>query len=176
MPLSDDDVARVIEFFALTQPEEEKLARSLLHRGGRVIDAWGPLQMAVWHLVVQYKNWFLVLHSERGFGDLAIITPATNSRNYWAHARPIGLAIFVWARANGVSYRLDTSDDIEHDLSAYGGDALDWLVGERVQILRRVHEVWLEGKHSNRRLQGDALKESHAATIVDMEEAAALNV
>jgi len=127
-PFDEDDVDRVLAFFDRHQPEEARFARSLLDRGGSVIEAWGPEQMAVSHLVIRYGTWEIMLHTERGYREsLRIAHRVAPPDPAWNEFRPFGLAILAWARAHGAPVRLDGPTDLDHDLVAYGLDTLDWL-------------------------------------------------
>ncbi|WP_134321697.1 hypothetical protein [Cumulibacter soli] len=139
-------VGRVLEYLAENKPDAAQFARSLLNRGGLVIEAFGPVQMAVHHLRIQYKNWYVVFHGERGRVEAVALRRATARRtaaeNYW----PIGLAVLAWARSQGVPFRLDRLESLDHDLAAHGIDALDWLDDGNEPVLERLYAVWRDGQ------------------------------
>lgn len=169
-----ENVPSVIEYVSRQQPEVAQFAQLLLGDGGRVLTSWGPKQMAVWHLEIQRGNWVVLLRSERGFTDPATVARAVNdsspSLNDYFH---MGLAVFAWARATGVPFRLDEPDDFDHDLVECGCHALDWLNEGNGDALDRVYGAWIEYRHNYWGLEGEALRTLQADSVAAMEDAAA---
>lgn len=169
-----ENVPSVIEYVSRQQPEVAQFAQLLLDDGGRVLTSWGPKQMAVWHLEIQRGNWVVLLRSERGFTDPATVARAVNdsspSFNDYFH---MGLAVFAWARANEVPFRLDEPDDFDHDLVEYGRHALDWLAEGNGDALDRVYGAWIEYRHNYWGLEDEALRTLQAESVSAMEDAAA---
>src|SRR5690606_11637009 len=96
----ESDVHRVLAHLAGEQPEAAQLARSLVDRGDLVVEAWGPLQMAVYHLVVRHGSWDVMFRSERGFADAVSVARPKPPRTPWESYRPLGLAVLAWARSH----------------------------------------------------------------------------
>ena len=164
---------RVLDYWATADPEIAQFARLLIDDGCRVLEAWGPEQMAVWHLELQRGDWIVQFHSERGFPESAQVVRYTDPSPHWDNYRPMRLAIFAWARANGVPFRLDDPDDFEHDLVAHGRDVLDWLNEGHDELLERVYGAWYAYQLARRRLDGEALRALQANAITAMEAAVA---
>ncbi|WP_420111497.1 hypothetical protein [Pseudactinotalea sp.] len=167
----DGDVDRVLAYVMEARPDTGELARSLLERGGLVIEAWGPLQMAVYHLEVRRGNWEVMFHSERGHVEAASFRragPPTREK-----CRPIGLAVLAWARSHDVTFRLETLADLDQDLAAHGADALDWLDAGNEPVVERLYQAWWDGVqrigYSSARLRDPQLA---ADVIARLEEAA----
>ncbi|MFK3670565.1 hypothetical protein ACI2IX_10360 [Leifsonia aquatica] len=170
-PAAADAVSAFLDYYAQQRPEEARFARLLLDDGGRVVSAWGPEQMAVWHLEVQRGDMLVMFHSERGYAEWPRVVRSAVHRPHWDEYRPIGLGVFAWARAHGVPFRLDDPDDVDHDLVAHGRDALDWLDRGGDAPLQRVYQAWLGDRLT--RGAGDASRpRSHA--VAAMEAAAAV--
>ncbi|MFS0853483.1 hypothetical protein [Microbacterium sp. 179-I 3D4 NHS] len=161
----------MIEYLGEQRPDAARFARLLLDDGGTVITSWGPVQMAVWHLEVRRGEWIVEFHSERGFTEPPAIGRVTGSETVSRGHRPLGLAVFAWARATGVPFRLDTPDDFDHDLVEHGRDALDWLDAGDGAVLDRVHEVWREYRRACAGLDGEQLALLRAEGVGDMEKA-----
>lgn len=166
-------VRTVLEYLATTEPEVVDFARLLLDDGGRVLEAWGPQQMAVWRLVVQRGAWQVRFHSERGYAEGASIARSTNPPPRFDDHRSIGLAIFAWARANGVPFRLAEPDNFDHGLVAHGRDALDWLNQGHDEDLERVFRAWYAYRSALGRRDGEALRALKVGSVRAMEDAAA---
>ncbi len=171
-PFGLRDVERVLAYFVEKQPEEVQLIRTLMGRGSPVIEAFGPVQMAVYGLTVQHGGWDVIMHSERGFPDWVVIRRTNSSLPPGDGFRPLGLAVFAWARAHGAPFRLTSPTDFDHELAAYGPDALDWLESGHEESLERLYRVWVADRHlpahlgsawRNRRLRKQAVARLEAA-------------
>ncbi|GAB3122558.1 hypothetical protein [Glaciibacter psychrotolerans] len=167
-----NNVPNVLDYFATQEPEIAQFAQLLLTDGGNVLAAWGPVQMAVWHLDVQRGDWIVRFHSERGFVEWVTVARAASPSPQWDDFRPIGLSIFIWARANGVPFRLDEPDDIDHDLVAHGRDALDWLSEGHDESFEQVYQAWIGYRHARGGRDGDAVRSLQAHVLATMEAAA----
>lgn len=138
-----------------------------------MLEAWGPEQMAVWHLELQRGDWIVQFHSERGFPESAKVVRSTDPSPHWDDYRPMGLAIFAWARANGLPMRLDDPDDFVHDLATHGRDVLDWLNEGHDEVLERVFGAWHAYQLARHPLDGEALRALQASAVIAMEASVA---
>jgi len=168
-PPAADAVAAFLDDYAQQRLEAARFARLLLDDGSRVVSACGPEQMAVWHLEVQRGGMLVMFHSERGYAEWPRIVRSSVPGPHWDEYRPIGLAVFAWARAHGVPFRLDGPDDFDHDLEAYGRDALDWLDRVGDAPLQRVYQAWIDDRLA-RGARDESRQRSHA--VAAMEAAA----
>lgn len=162
---------RVLDYWATADPEIAQFARLLIDDDCRVLEAWGPEQMAVWHLELQRGNWIVQFHSERGAPEWARVVRATDPSPHWDNYRHMGLAIFAWARANAVPMRFDHPDDLEHDLMAHGRKVLDWLNDGHEEVLERVYGAWYAYQLARHRLGGEAVRALQANAVIAMEAA-----
>lgn len=166
-------VPKLLDYLATIAPETAAFAQLLIDDGGAVRSAWGPEQMAVWDLVIRRGNWLVRFHCERGIADQVAVARATNPLPRFDDYGPIGLAIFVWARAARKPFRLSIPVDFDHDLVDYGRAALDWLDEGHEETLQRVSRVYRESLNGNYRLDADAHPALQLATIAAMEAAVA---
>lgn len=101
--------------------------------------------MAVYHLEIRRGNWDVMFHSERGHVEAASVRRAGPPRTPREKFRPIGLTVLAWAKSHDVPFRLETLADLDHDLAAYGADALDWLDAGNEPVVDRLYQAWREG-------------------------------
>jgi len=165
-------VAVFLDYLASKQPEAAQFAHLLLDDGAAVLDIWGPQQMDVWHLDLRRGDWIVRFHIERGIAEWARVARAMVPPLPWDSYQWIGLAIFAWARATGVPFRLTDPDDIWHDLEAHGRAALDWLNEGNHQTLDRVDAVWMGYQRARLGLQNTTILNGLQVEWVTAMEAA----
>ena len=166
--MTDTDLAldALPEFLAHLEARDADaaaFARHLLDAGAVVRSLWGPVQMDVRELTLQRGDMIVRFGVERGFSDGVLIGRADAGDD--ANLRPIALAVFAWARANGIPLQLDDPDRIEADLIAVGIAAIDWVGAGNDDIVTRVRGAWLEHRRRLDRLQGRTRGRPDAAEL-----------
>ncbi|MCR2791660.1 hypothetical protein NQ156_01120 [Microbacterium sp. zg.Y625] len=147
-----DALAGFLEHLDPRDAAAAAFARHLLDAGAVVRSLWGPVQMDVRGLSVQRGDMIVRFGVERGFSDGVLIGRADAADE--SGLRPIALAVFAWARANGIPLQLDDPDGIEVDLVTVGIPALDWVGAGNDDAVHRVHRAWFEHRRRLDRLQG----------------------
>jgi hypothetical protein len=167
------NLPRFLDHLAPRDAEAAEFARLILDDGWAVRSFWGPEQMDVWELDLGRGDWFVQFRIERGFSDGIRVARADGDRPPLDDFRSLGFAVFAWARANRVPFRLDSPDDVNHDLVAHGRAALDWLNEEHGGTFDRVWAAWYAYRRDFGRLKGEALLLARTAALAAMEDAAA---
>jgi hypothetical protein len=172
-PLDVTNLPRFLDHLASRDEQATEFARLLLDDEWAVSSFWGPEQMDVWELVLRRGGWFVQFRIERGFSEGVRVARADGDLPLLDDYRSLGLAVFAWARAHRVPFRLGSPDDVNHDLVAHGRAALDWLREGHGGTLDRVSAAWYRYRLVRAGLEGEALVLARAAGVAAMEDAAA---
>jgi hypothetical protein len=97
--LHHNDPERVIPTI---EAELRPLAHELLAAGFEVVDAWGPVQMAVASLLLERDGTRVLFEAERGFSSVLL---TRDGRSTW-----LGAALAAWARCPGTDGRPHAAD------------------------------------------------------------------
>lgn len=147
------NLPRFLEHLEQRDAAAAQFARQLIDAGGIIPVFWGPEQMDVWELRVQRGQMIARFGVERGVSDSVLIARA-GARASSNDLRPMRLAVFAWARANDIPFRVDDPDKLDVDLKSDGFDALDWVGDGHDADVERVRRAWLEYRQQADRLQG----------------------
>jgi hypothetical protein len=153
-------------------PEVAQLVQLILDDDGVVQSLSSPGHEDVWRLEMLRGDWLVLFRIQNGIVDSPRVRCASVHVSTCDESRPLGLAIFAWARAQGVAFRLDDPEDINHDLVNHGRAAIDWLSTGQGPALERVYCAWLTYRYASARLEGSVLWASLAHTVDAMETAA----
>jgi hypothetical protein len=155
-----------------SDPEVAQFVQLLLEDEGVVQDFHNPGNTDVGHLEILRGDWLVLFRLEHGVAHRPRVGDATVYRATWDECRPLGLAIFAWARAHAVPFRLDDPEDFNHDLVPHGRAALDWLAAGHGVVLERVHSAWLVYRNAPACLQGQEMWASLTQSVTAMNTAA----
>jgi hypothetical protein len=169
------DLRRILAHLAEDGSEAARFAGLLLRDRGTVHRIDAPAERDVWDLEIQRGDCLVIFRAEGALTLQPHVVHSTDSAQGPAGPCPVGLAVFTWARAHGVPFRLDDPEDFDHDLLAHGREALDWIgQAEGGDRLDRVHSTWLAYRNAPARLEATPLWTLLARTV-DAMNAAAMN-
>lgn len=171
---------KMIEYLADQRPDTARFADQLLEDGNPIVEVIGPVQMGVWHLVIQCGHWQVAFHCERGMVERARIKKSDATRPTWHDDVDVSLAILAWARATGSPYRLDLFDRFDYrarlhadlGLVEYGRQTVAWLNQGNEEAFARVVAVWRDYIHACGQTARDARAALAEDTLRRMEGAA----
>lgn len=106
-----DDPSRVIP---LLGAELGLLARELIGAGFRVVDAWGPVQMAVAQLLLERDGTRVLFDTERGVADVVLERDGRRT--------DFGTAVAAWACSPGSDGRPHDADFLPWGLTPASAD------------------------------------------------------
>lgn len=169
------NLPRFLDHLSTRDAEAAQFARLLLTEDQwQIRGFWGPEQMDVWQLDLERGDWFVQFRIERGISEGVRTVRSADTAPRLNDYRNIGYAIFAWARAKGVPFRLDDPDDVAHDIVAHGRTALDWLASGHHAAFERVAaaaDEYRSARWTSRGRGGDLLA-AQTAGIAAMEAAA----
>lgn len=169
------DLTGLLDFLVQLEgenPEVAQFAQQLLNGGGVVRVFTDPESTGAGLLGIQCGEWLVTFRTEHGVTQWPRVCPPSSHGRARNCCRPLGLAIFAWARAHAVPFRLEDPEDLNHDLATLGRAALNWLNDGHGPVLERVHSAWLVYWFIPARLSGAALQKTLERNVRAMNAAA----
>jgi len=123
-----------------------QLAREMLGERFEVVEAWGPVQMAVAHLELARDGQHVEWHTERGFADAVRVRDAATP----ALEVALAVATIAWARSTDAR-GMPRGPEVEVPRGVADADAvvrsnwravLDWLPTADHPRIERIADAW----------------------------------